>query len=42
VPYALPAHTFRDTLGHANVARLLAYFMPVHSHYEALCPFRYL
>ena len=26
VPYALPAHTFRDTLGHANVARLLAFF----------------
>ena len=37
-----PSHTFHDTLGRANVARLLAYFMPVHSHYEALCPFRYL
>ena len=37
-----PSHTFRDILWRANVARLLAYFMPVHSHYEALCPFRYL
>jgi hypothetical protein len=36
-----PSHTFRDTLGRANVARLFACFYACN-HYEALCPFRYL
>jgi hypothetical protein len=36
------AHTASGTLRRANVARRLIYVMPVHTYYEAMCPFRCL
>ena len=45
VPGALQAraHTLihRDTLGRANVANLLIFFMSAHIYHEAICPFRF-